>query len=408
MKVKSKDLRRLVMQFIMLTPFFKPLSFSYINGLEIINYLFSIWQILAVGLGIILYVLKIRNKKPEQNWIVLPLSVFAFFSWFIFSSLVNNQTAISGILSTLVKNVGFVLILQYSFLEYKNRGLDYLAILLKALLAINVIFKLIYVNGFAQSGYYGNFIHFLGNRNGITPIYLFAIVVIYCNYYLKYGTVSRMQSFKMIILTLTLMLFSSGTGIICSALLIAIEFLGKNDWYKRIVNMKTVMITYLALLIVIVFLQMTTQFTWIFDLIGKDATLTHRTEVWQIATSILSGSTKNLFVGLGFASEHGYIYYSGMYYTAHNMILEIMLRGGIIALLLFSFVLLSVRKEFSNKGKNQSQLVSSVNAFLFIFLLNTLVEPLFTEIYFYGILCVGMCTIIMVNNSGTQKLSRNN
>lgn len=80
-------------------------------------------------------------------------------------------------------------------------------------------------------------------------------------------------------------------------------------------------------------MQITTIFEPIFELVGKDSTLTGRIYIWREAIIMIKSSILNFVIGYG-NTTNGYIRYNNTYYTSHNMILEILLKWG-IALVLF-------------------------------------------------------------------------
>jgi O-antigen ligase len=70
----------------------------------------------------------------------------------------------------------------------------------------------------------------------------------------------------------------------------------------------------------------------IVSLLGKNLSFTGRTEIWDLCFIMI----KNSFLfGYGFSYERGLVYWRDTYTFGHNLILEILLLGGVLSLLLF-------------------------------------------------------------------------
>ncbi len=95
------------------------------------------------------------------------------------------------------------------------------------------------------------------------------------------------------------------------------------------------------------------------DVLGKDMTFTHRTSMWDSALRIITESPL-----------YGYGYVDGDWYTAnmssfaigpHNMILSILIHGGIIALLIYFFLFtISFIKLYRNVSRTSTYILTTV------------------------------------------------
>lgn len=83
-------------------------------------------------------------------------------------------------------------------------------------------------------------------------------------------------------------------------------------------------------------MQITTVFEPIFELVGNDSTLTGRIYIWREAIIMIKSSILSFVIGYG-NTTNGYIRYNNTYYTSHNMILEILLKGGYSTCVFLSF-----------------------------------------------------------------------
>lgn len=82
---------------------------------------------------------------------------------------------------------------------------------------------------------------------------------------------------------------------------------------------------------------------FIVDILGKDMTFTYRTSMWDSAIRIISESP---LWGYGFVSNDWYItHMSSTAVGPHNIILSILIQGGIIALILYLYIVFLTFRE---------------------------------------------------------------
>lgn len=172
----------------------------------------------------------------------------------------------------------------------------------------------------------------------------------------------------------------SKTSLVC--LLIGLPLMIGGEWLSSRVISKMVLLGALSLPF---FTFFTPQFRSIIapllGALGRDATLTGRTDVWQYITS----TTVNPIVGAGFwnfwTGEDRFVIseaHQGYVLNAHNGYLDIYLDGGLIGLvLLFCLLFASGKRLIGNLHVNRYQRVRY--AFLIIAIINNLTESLFAR-----------------------------
>lgn len=131
-------------------------------------------------------------------------------------------------------------------------------------------------------------------------------------------------------------------------------------------------------LIVILFLLAPDLYLAIFDLVGKDPTLTGRTEIWAI---VLSSTINDLFIGVGFQAfwipQHLVTVELFKYWIptqSHNGYVDIILETGLVGLFLFIFaVFITLRK--ANFRSNLLWILFIIYAVLLNFSESTFIRP---------------------------------
>lgn len=128
-------------------------------------------------------------------------------------------------------------------------------------------------------------------------------------------------------------------------------------------------------------------YTKFFYLIGKDPTLTGRTDIWYL---VLSQSINELITGVGFQSfwvpEHLSQMTLFQYWIptqSHNGYVDIILETGFVGLILFLFIVFSFFKKIDLKEEKIWVLIV-IYALLLNFSESTLIRPHhFTNVFFY-------------------------
>ena len=180
-------------------------------------------------------------------------------------------------------------------------------------------------------------------------------------------------------------LFKSNSATSIAATFIGVSILAVLN--SRYFRMKKGGFGYLVLvgLFVLVFLNLTIDIINPFlDLLGRDETLTGRTEVWQ---SLLAMKTDPL-VGTGFQSfwlgerlDELWEMYWWRPTEAHNGFLEIYLNLGVVGLILFVSLLINTFRKISHRAVSHYEMAAIQMAFLIVLLAYNITEAGFELSY---------------------------
>ena len=125
------------------------------------------------------------------------------------------------------------------------------------------------------------------------------------------------------------------------------------------------------LVTITVFLLLTKLLTWdvisdfIVNVVGKDITLSERTTIWTGVYEKLSNIFTLVF-GLGEVPGGAYItIYTGNTFSAHNIILQICLSGGLVLLSVFAGIIGVTVKKISSIREKKIQAIISICLFVF-------------------------------------------
>jgi O-antigen ligase len=126
-------------------------------------------------------------------------------------------------------------------------------------------------------------------------------------------------------------------------------------WTTSFITNKWVIISLVALAaVLLVFARITDQFTEIIAALGKSTDLTHRFPVWAKTVDQILADKMHLFFGYGWERE---VVTSGKIGInhAHNIMLELLYRGGVVGLVLF--VLFTVRYMHGLKSTKMGKML---------------------------------------------------
>lgn len=169
-------------------------------------------------------------------------------------------------------------------------------------------------------------------------------------------------------------------------------------------NLRNICIVFLILNIGLFFFNIQTGFDVLFESMGKNTTLTGRTQIWSISLSEIS---KHFIIGQGFLSQKEYVdlYHLVAAVHPHNFLLYILMQGGIIylAILTFGFMFSGARlKKYVNASGTCVIIV--IVSLLFV----GLNEALTGNNFLYMFILFGMKADKFVSAETPKKLLKNN
>lgn len=213
------------------------------------------------------------------------------------------------------------------------------------MLSINVASMIVFPNGIIHT--VGGNYYFLGTRNHLLK-YFFAFISACGLQYIYYKKKTGL------ILTVVLSIsqfiyFQISTAITCSVLLFGL-FVIKNVLKEKL-NMKSVLIISTILSVAFVFFNAANFFSWfIINFLHKDVGLNSRNLIWTEAIKIIFSNKVKLIFGNGIYNNGNFISLYGLYWPAHNQLLEWLFEYGILGtgLLYIFYLKLDKRIKWGN------------------------------------------------------------
>lgn len=371
--------------FLMILVFFKPICFQYFSKTLIVDTLFVYAKILVAAIVLVELLLSITVRmKITLN--KLYLAVIAFEGWLLLMTIYHKGAVFRSFIDFISIIVLTILITR----AYRRNTMVFLNTFRNVIILLNLIqliTELIYRTGMPADLYYnnaGNPLYFVTLDNGTTGLSILGItLVLLCKNLGIFIKRKRKIKFtiEIIICTLTAIFSGSSTALLCTITFLIVIWISKFKELKILEKSWIWAIIYVLLLTIVLLGENSIILQIISALTGKVG-FTGRNLIWSKAIKMIKQS---LFIGYG-KLEHDYISIWNGFYSSHNVVLEILLQGGIIAVILWCISIWSGIKETKKIFNFETKriLVSS----LFMILIGLMMEASVHSVYLFSVIAL--------------------
>lgn len=367
---------------LLILAFFKPICFQYYSDLLIVDNMYNIFKIIA---SILIITQRFLDTLPKLSINKQYLAVFIFGLWGAIATLLND-----GYLSRALIDFGTI----YALYILVSKAVRYdaetfiiqMTRILLVLVSLQLISELIYPSGLPADLYKNNSsnaLYFMTLDNGTAPLTILAVTFVYLKD--KYCKVKKNQKviFPLMICLLTAIFSGSTTSALCTLLVILfpafIKLLNKHSTFDRPI---TWVLSYLLIFIVVITGGYNSIFNTFFTTMTGKQGFTGRVFLWEKALYLISQSP---VIGYGKQTKN-YISAWGGYYSSHNVILELLLQGGIIAVALWLLCIIVSTKNV--RFCNDRYLIRILLFAMFIILITLMMEIGVYSVYLFAILAM--------------------
>ena len=341
--MRNKELinKNVLFLILILIPIFKPVGITIIDN---INKIFQVWKIASICIMSI-YIFK--NRKNNKYEYSIPLVIF----WVIY---IITSFIYKGDYVDIINN-GVTSILLICFIKEEfNKEKKYILKSLKYIFMLYLTLQLYSMIKINISKNYDKFIYFLGEDNYSAFSIIPMITIVLFIQYLEKEQISIVSLFFIGILTMLYMFVKSYTASLALIILLLFILLLKfNINVLKYFSIRKTYILLIILLIMILLFNIQDLFSTILNDIEKGITLNSRTIIWNNAIELIK--QKPLF-GYGSLSEekiNDYYLYGATH--AHNIILELLLRTGIIGTFNYLMFIDKSVKNIYKRGKTSKE-----------------------------------------------------
>lgn len=373
--------------FFLLIPFFKPICFKYITKLLFIEKVFVTWKIVSAVIVLVLFFIYIIKyfKIPK---IILYIFIFEFLIFI--STIINNGYLYRAVID-MVSIVAFCVIIYMGIQNNVINLFKSLSLLCTILMFINLFSMILYPDGIPADLYTNklNPIFFMTTDNGTGVFIITTMLFVVISNNLKKS--HKPYIVELILSCCLLCAFFSGSTtsmVICFFFIIYLGiFFRKNK--KITFNPIVLSISYLILSVMIISGLTNIFMLFVEGILHKSITFTGRNQLWHDALQLIKSK---FWIGYG-RINGDYISIWGGRYSSHNILLELLLEGGVITLLLFTLINYKAVKILNIYINLRIANILSIGLFLIFIAL--MMEAFVHEVYLYGILIIS-CEIPVI------------
>lgn len=358
----SIDLKKILLYGLIVIPTVKT---SVIQESVFWNGLYNIWIVIDFLIIVSLFVL--RKHFPGANF----WKIESFFIIILFSTIYNSGESI-GCFAEVLRITNLLLLCET---ELKKNGiyvlLKYLNFYIKIILVVDIFSIFV---GYIVGGQQFQIFSFLGMDN-YAIFFIFPMLVI--AFYYDYLRLNKLKFNTMIIFGLCLFCKLATNAVSAELALLfficMIVFSKHVKGYINIINSRSVLLVIVLFMFGIVFFNVQNYFAdFIIDILHKDVTLSTRTYIWKRCIQAIPNSW---LIGYGqtnvekFKKIVGLASYEAISHT-HNFVLEVIFRGGVIALCSLGYIFVEAWTS-NNKKECYSKNILSFGVCGFLILMIT-------------------------------------
>lgn len=338
------------------------LSYCYLFGNKTIE---SFVDTSCIVVSVLVFIAYIFNKKISR----FNVYFFIYIMLLIISSYIGKYSTIELAIKTYYKIIALTCLMDLGFKKKCRNTIFSGYFVLSLLIIINFYTIIRYPNGMYESlTYETNW--FLGYDNLHICFYFPTLMFMILANKLYGKKIYFLNSIIWLMIAFSVYYcFSANTVVVFTLFMVYLLFSRNIDKIKSL-NIKNYFIGYVISFFVIVVARVQNIFSWfVVTVLKKDLTFTGRTKIWDKVMSLIR---EEWFLGYGkettaiVTSKLGKLAYT----HAHNTILDIFYKGGIIGLVSFFYVLYSVMKQlYKYRDSRIAKVFSMVLLCFFIMML---------------------------------------
>lgn len=320
---------------------------DYFTSIEIIHTIYVGMRFVALFIALIYFLIKKQVPK-------ITLLLILYFLVYAYATYINGGN-LFNLFNYSISIISFVVWIEIILKNNPLKGLQSLNITYSILVYVNLIFFILFPNGYMQTiTTKGEFVnrYFLGVYNQFAATLIPAVIVNVVYVYLRYGRMKLHSIILIITVFFTFVYFWSATSLVGIGLVIIYLILFKRGILNHLINGKIIIPTVIGLFILIVIFNNMGVFSFIIeDILNKDLTLSTRTIIWDAAIEMIKESP---YFGFGYLGDGGrYIVFSSVRQRdAHNTVLQFMLQHGIVGFIPLILLIVLFVKNIEKYSKN--------------------------------------------------------
>lgn len=358
-----------IILFILIAILFEPIICIKISVLNAIYILGAV-----VALAYAIYSYYVTGKKISKLlWIIILYRILLLIPTIIYD---GGDLLKWGYLSVIIVALYMILSLHMEK-EYKET-ISILSNIFLILTTINLLSYIIFPEGlYFDTDRYSQ-LYFLGIRTRFTDYAFVGIVLLILEYFFDKKKLPKLIIFGMIDL-LNIILPSITTGIIAIICFVLLIILCKIKNINKLVTYNRIIVLAIILNLGIVVFNFQDNFSWILEkYFNKSASLTGRTEIWELSWSHINESP---IFGHGIRNDGSFVYWNGTMWQGHNQAIQTLYDGGIIGLIIFIYIIYLSGKNLKKLKNKKIKIVLIVAIFSYMIMMITEISMYYLPVF---------------------------
>jgi len=288
------------------------------------------------------------NKEAHKLYYL----VIAFRASFLFSDMINGIDQVT--FSLWIRCTMWILVAVVLFctaIHYNPlRTLKLTRAICNIMLVVNIICEFLFPRGLARIemlNYEYNVISWSDNVGFIdvgNRLSLFIILTFFVNMLYQYKVRGKIENYFFVVLIgVNTLLAQSASGFCALIVLLLYLFFAQVKSFNKLINGYWIFGVYaLVSSIFVVFQRFGIMQFFITNILGRSMNLSNRTTIWAY---YISEIIRRPIVGYGTMESGGLFRWNGQTWYAHNQILDILIQGGIVALIVVIVLIVLVKRH---------------------------------------------------------------
>lgn len=351
-------------------------------------------RIFTLFLAILYFIIK--QKVPK-----ITLIVIGYFIIYGFSTYINGQS-VYNLFTYATYIISFVAWLEILLTDYTRKGLYSLNFVYSTLVYINLIFFLLFPEGYIQEYQDYRLItrYFLGVSNQFASTLIPAVIINIVYSYLRYGKLNYKSYLLISTVLFTFIYYWSATSLVGIGLIIIFLLFIKGNILRSFIKNKIIFPTLILLyLTIVVFRNLDIFAVLVEDVLNKDLTLSTRTLLWDRAIKYILESP---YIGYGYIPEGKYLQITALrQMDSHNTLLQYILQHGIIGLIpiILMFVIF-----IKNTSKYSQHLITKFIIYSMFVSMIMMISEVYSFTFILIILLLGIFVPNIINEKKLRSL----
>ena len=339
--INKTKIKRLIITIILMFGFFEPQYFLSAN-IKWVCIIYDVFKLFSYFVSAFLFLILVKNKKIPKTVILLIFFIFTL----IISTMINRISLLIPAVLYCYNIFSICVCMYYLLLKDKNTFIKGMRFIFNTLVFINFITIIMFPAGMYEDITTNTGANWFLGYDNMHIIYL--LPCIFFNY--VYNEINKRNSlisyFMISVCYISCIIRFSATSLVGMTIL-GLYFV---PFFKEFIknNYKKIVIVILVLNFLIVICRIQNVFEYIIvDILGKTLTFTDRVYIWDYVIEFIKN--KPLF-GYGFQSSEIRFLMTNVYqsYHAHNEILEIIYKSGLIGMSIITFMCVALKKHIYN------------------------------------------------------------